>query len=359
MDFFQFCQEHPQFFAQSNIELPQSARQAMIDFVESFYSFKKTPLFLEKIGILHHGQDSPNLKTDGVLMGFDFHLNADSEPQLIEINTNAGGAFLNVALLFKNGKNEEAKRFKKNLIAMFLKEWQLFSEDCKTLENVAIVDELPQSQFLYPEFTIARNLFEEMGIACEIAAPSDFEIQNNALILNGKKIDLVYNRLTDFYLNDSKNAVLKRAFAENLACISPNPAHYALVAKKNNLMILRSFENFKKMIPAVQVLDSEDFWNQRKSLFFKPVEGFGSRAVYRGDKITKKVFAEILNKHYLAQTLVPPSLHKIMVNGQEVLMKADIRAFVYQNKVLHFAARLYVGQTTNFRTPGGGFALCV
>ena len=38
------------------------------------------------------------------------------------------------------------------------------------------------------------------------------------------------------------------------------------------------------------------------------------------------------------------------------LMKADIRAFVYQGSVQLFAARLYQGQTTNFRTPGGGFA---
>ena len=33
----------------------------------------------------------------GVLMGYDFHLNEEG-PKLIEINTNAGGAFLNVHL---------------------------------------------------------------------------------------------------------------------------------------------------------------------------------------------------------------------------------------------------------------------
>ena len=37
-------------------------------------------------------------------------------------------------------------------------------------------------------------------------------------------------------------------------------------------------------------------------------------------------------------------------------MTADIRAFVYQGAVQMFVARLYQGQTTNFRTPGGGFA---
>ena len=44
---------------------------------------------------------APQARTDfgprGVLMGYDFHVGADG-PQLIEVNTNAGGAFLNAAL---------------------------------------------------------------------------------------------------------------------------------------------------------------------------------------------------------------------------------------------------------------------
>jgi hypothetical protein len=37
-------------------------------------------------------------------------------------------------------------------------------------------------------------------------------------------------------------------------------------------------------------------------------------------------------------------------------LKIDIRAYVYQGKIQLLAARLYAGQTTNFRTLGGGFA---
>ena len=36
--------------------------------------------------------------------------------------------------------------------------------------------------------------------------------------------------------------------------------------------------------------------------------------------------------------------------------KSDIRLFTYDGAVLLAAARLYQGQATNFRTPGGGFA---
>ena len=37
-------------------------------------------------------------------------------------------------------------------------------------------------------------------------------------------------------------------------------------------------------------------------------------------------------------------------------MKFDLRAYTYDGAVQWVAARLYRGQTTNFRTPGGGFA---
>ena len=38
------------------------------------------------------------------------------------------------------------------------------------------------------------------------------------------------------------------------------------------------------------------------------------------------------------------------------MLKVDLRNYVYDGEVLLIAARLYQGQTTNFRTPGGGFA---
>ena len=37
-------------------------------------------------------------------------------------------------------------------------------------------------------------------------------------------------------------------------------------------------------------------------------------------------------------------------------LKFDIRNYVYDGAVQFVTARLYQGQTTNFRTPGGGFA---
>jgi len=46
----------------------------------------------------------------------------------------------------------------------------------------------------------------------------------------------------------------------------------------------------------------------------------------------------------------------IKLDGAPVARKTDVRLFVYDGQALLTAARLYQGQTTNFRTPGGGFA---
>ncbi|NJM56103.1 MAG: hypothetical protein HC841_09630 [Verrucomicrobiae bacterium] len=46
----------------------------------------------------------------------------------------------------------------------------------------------------------------------------------------------------------------------------------------------------------------------------------------------------------------------MMVDGTPQLFKTDVRAYTYDGHIQLVAARLYQGQTTNFRTPGGGFA---
>jgi hypothetical protein len=83
---------------------------------------------------------------------------------------------------------------------------------------------------------------------------------------------------------------------------------------------------------------------------------FGSRATYRGDKLTKRVWQEIVEGSYVAQQQVIPSERGILVNDEKISLKMDVRAYVYEGKIQLLAARLYQGQTTNFRTLGGGFA---
>jgi hypothetical protein len=101
---------------------------------------------------------------------------------------------------------------------------------------------------------------------------------------------------------------------------------------------------------------ADALWAERRKLFFKPAAGYGSKAAYRGDKLTRRVWQEILRGDYVAQALVAPSERRLEVDSAETDLKLDIRAYVYDGAIQLLAARLYEGQTTNFRTPGGGFA---
>ena len=107
---------------------------------------------------------------------------------------------------------------------------------------------------------------------------------------------------------------------------------------------------------AVTPAVADDLWARRRTLFFKPVAGYGAKAAYRGDKLTRRVWAEICAGGFVAQALVPPSERLVNVDGVATRLKLDVRAYTYRGQVQLLAARSYQGQTTNFRTEGGGFS---
>ncbi len=112
-------------------------------------------------------------------------------------------------------------------------------------------------------------------------------------------------------------------------------------------------------IPRTEIMTAgnrDALWAKRRELFFKPAAGYGSKAAYRGDKLTKRVWEEMAKGTYVAQALVAPSERHVVDTQTATALKADVRNYAYAGVVKLVAARLYQGQTTNFRTPGGGFA---
>lgn len=73
-------------------------------------------------------------------------------------------------------------------------------------------------------------------------------------------------------------------------------------------------------------------------------------------KSPKGVWADIIRGGYVAQHFAAPSERIVRLDGSPQVRKTDVRLYVYDGQVLLTAARLYQGQTTIFRTPGGGFA---
>lgn len=256
-----------------------------------------------------------------------------------------------------------------SILAMFHREWALSGQQ-RPLRSIAIVDEGPEQQYLYPEFLLFQQLFQRHGLQAVIADPSEFSLRDGLLWHGDLAIDLVYNRLTDFALEAPANATLRQAYLERATLLTPHPQAHALYADKRNLTLLCDAERLQALgvpqatqelllavIPHTEVVDpanAERLWSERRQLFFKPCAGFGSRAAYRGDKLTQRVWQEILAGDYVAQALVLPGQRSM--SAETPALKFDVRDYAYDGAVQWVAARAYQGQTTNFRTPGGGFA---
>lgn len=321
----------------------------------------------------------------GVLYGYDFHLGDAERPQLIEINSNAGGALISTALLAAQNAccrelhgaapALEASAAEQAILDSFLHEWSLV-RGATPLRRIAIVDENPQQQYLFPEFLRFVALFAHAGIEAVICDPRELQTTPSGLTANGASIDLIYNRLTDFYLEAPQLAPLRAAYLGGRVLLTPHPRGHALYADKRHLARLSDAALLESVgadtvdiaqitahVPPTRRVTpdmADELWRNRRRLFFKPVAAYGSHGAYEGAKLTRGVFEKLIREDYVAQQLVAPSLRHAVVDNEVVELKADVRCYVYDGAIQLIAARLYRGQTTNFRTPGGGFAtVCV
>lgn len=372
---------HPYLFANSPVFLAAETMIAMKTVVAAVEAATSLPTFRAAVLEWAPGIATKDFGPVGALMGYDFHL-TESGPVLIEVNTNAGGAFLNAALAsaqraccFETATatrpDPAAKVFEQKIATMFTSEWQRQGRSGKpTL--LAIVDDEPEAQYLHPEFLLAKAALERCGIQAVVVDPKALTRSAAGLSFDGRHIDLVYNRLVDFAFEHCDHADLRSAYLQGLVVVTPNPHVYALYADKRNLSLMSDPELLsrwglpseagkvlKAAIPRtvlVTAQNSDALWADRRNLFFKPARGYGSKAAYSGSKLTRKVWEHITARDYIAQIYAPPSSRRVQRDGEVLDLKVDVRLYTYDGDVLITAARLYRGQTTNMRTPGGGFA---
>ncbi|MBA6245550.1 MULTISPECIES: hypothetical protein [Psychrobacter] len=368
-------------FSATPVFVPKTEIKAMERIVSAIESVAELPSYQEKVLSWAPEIAAFDPGPIGALMGYDFHLGSDG-PQLIEVNTNAGGAFLNVLLARAQKRccnpseqsaatNQMLDRFEEAVFDMFKQEWQ--RQSAVAMPNrIAIVDNDPESQFMFLEFELACQLLQARGIDTVILDPSELEYIDGTLTAHGQKIDMIYNRLVDFAFEDPDHVLLKQAYLEGAVVVTPNPRVHAMLANKQNLtllsdsQILRSWgldeaaaRYLERSVPRTKIVsrdDAAELWLTRRQLFFKPVAGHGSKGVYRGSKLTRRVFENILDESYIAQTFIPATERSLKIDDVVTTRKVDIRLYTYGGKLLLPAARVYQGQVTNFRTSGGGFA---
>ena len=371
---------HPNLFSNVPVFVPTDTIDKIVQVIDAIEAVSRLPGY--RAAALSYGpaiavKDFGPL---GAFMGYDFHITPIG-PQLIEVNSNAGGAFLNALLARAQREccaggrvpfaSATANSFGEAVKKMFVSEWQLQGRIGEPV-CIAIVDDDPIGQFLYPEFRLAKALLDALGLETVIVDARALEFDGKTLTCSGQKIDLVYNRLVDFGLDEPRHAALRAAYETGRVVVTPNPHVYALLADKRNLALMSDSAQLEEWglasdlvvvlrdgIPATRIVSEDNadaLWHDRRNLFFKPAKGYGSKATYRGEKLTTKTWAEITCSDYVAQNFARPGDRTTSDGETHPLLKVDIRIYTYAALPILAAARLYQGQTTNMLTPGGGFA---
>ncbi|BCG62828.1 MAG: hypothetical protein methR_P0491 [Methyloprofundus sp.] len=350
------------------VNLPRYALKQMISVVSNLQSLSESPDYYTSLLTELPANAQVNAKHYSVLMGYDFHITAEQQVKLIEVNTNAGGLWFACQSYDANAQQLPVKIADK-LLATFIQEFQLFSQNKSAKPKlIAIVDSNPKEQFLYPEMQQIAQLFTQAGIKAVIIDPSEIEHQKQGLYHQNQRIDLIYNRHCDFYLNTPEMQHIAAAWQQQSVCLTPNPCIYGLLADKQRMVNWTQSEilqdilapkvalDLQKAIPNtfnLHTFNPEHLWSERKKWVFKPTTSYASRGVYIGNKLTKSKLSSFDSQTTLVQQFIKPS---VTLTTDAKKFKTDFRLFVYRDTILAVCARIYQGQVTNLRTPHGGFS---
>ena len=359
------------------IRLPKSVYAKAESAIRAFHALSRRQQYSALLEPMLDSSDT-NTDYDSVLMAYDFHTNEAGECFLVEVNTNASG-FLLASLMELVHSGVEARDYPplQSLRASFTNELRRWNANAGPA-RVAITDEDIEQQKMLPEFIMYRDWFRADCWTAEFCEARDFTVRDNRLHTPAHgAVDLVYNRLTDFYLEQPQHAALRQGFHQCLVCLTPNPREYWLLADKQRLIQLTEPDFLAKagateqgiaalrkiLIPTFEKSafpSIDDIWQQRRSLFFKPKRSHGAKSVYRGESVSRKVFERLMQEDILIQHFTPAQ--KVPVDDPRSVLsnwKFDLRFYVYANQIQLCVARIYQGQVTNFASPLGGLTKVV
>jgi len=342
--------------SEAPITIPQADFNAMFEFAKSVFRLKQNQAYVEKLESTL--PEAARIRPDapGILMGFDFHLTAEG-PKLIEINNNAGGLYIgNGKWLPQPGIAQFESSFESRVLSMFPATWK----------TIAIVDENIEQQFMYPEMQAYGKLLESDGRKVFLANPEDIEKREGGLYINSARIDAIYNRHTDFYLESNAMSHIKKAYLAGQVQINPHPRSYALLGDKSRMsdwwhqgllegaISSDEIDRIRAIVPETHLMheyDLERAWQERKSWVFKPSARHGGKGVLLGKAMSRKRFDALNVSESVMQRFVPAS--QVEINGKA--FKFDVRLYTQAERLIALAGRAWQGQVTNFRSEGSGW----
>jgi len=291
-----------------------------------------------------------------MLMGYDFHLTEDG-PRLIEINNNAGGLYTGRDRWMKQPAIAELVGTLEDRVShMFPDTWQ----------TIAIMDEDVTEQYMYPEMLHYAALLRQAGRTVFLVSPENIQLKDDGLYVENQRMDGIYNRHTDFYLDTPELAHIRRALMAGQVALNPHPRSYALLGDKSRMVdwwhegllegCLPSDDVafIRHIVPEIHLLsacDRTQLWQERKAWVFKPAARHGGKGVVLGKAMSRKRFESLDNETTVVQSYVPAS----QIEHDDVSYKFDVRLYMHGETLIAVAGRLWRGQVTNFREDGSGW----
>lgn len=346
------------------ITLPSSVLKQAQSAISLLFSMREKQSYKDHYSSLIAEKNLRDPDNKSIMMSYDFHVDENQNLKLIEINTNAAFLILGHQLYQMKKQTMPVPDFSLQEIAENIRtELRLQGKDPSSNLKISITDDKPEEQRLFVEFLVYNEFFKSLGW--------DSRIQDYRDLFQDFQPDFIYNRYTDFFLTEPTSANLRQKFLNKEVCLSPNPYEYLLLADKQRLIdwvqpgFLESqgiggddLALLKTVLPQSYDLrkeTAEEIWAQRKKLFFKPKNAFGSKQSFRGSSISRKAFDELLKDDTIAQEFVPAPEQNFETPEGSQNFKFDLRCYAYQGRLQLIVARLYQGQVTNLRTPYGGF----
>ncbi len=329
---------------------------AMLAFSRAVFRLKQSAIYVDRMESLLPEAARVVPEVPGILMGFDFHLTPEG-PKLIEINNNAGGLYIgNGAWLPQPDIAELEGVFESRILSMFPSGWK----------SIAIVDEDIEQQFMYPEMQAYAELLISSGRYVVLATPEQLLLQEDGLYAGDRRIDAIYNRHTDFYLETPAMSHIKQAYLTGQVQVNPHPRSYALLGDKSRMsdwwhegvlegaVSSEEITLIRSIVPETHLMTEYDpvaAWQERKSWVFKPSARHGGKGVLLGKGMSRKRFDNLDASETVMQRFVPAS--QIEIDG--TTFKFDVRLYTQAERLIAVAGRAWQGQVTNFRTEGSGW----
>lgn len=346
-----------------SVEIPDKILQQAKRAIELLFTLRERPSYIAHYQkqLAEKGLLDPGNKA--IMMSYDFHVDENQNIKLIEINTNAAFLILGHQVYASKNHPLPVPDFSLAEIGDSIREELRLQGKASEDLKIAIIDENPSEQRLYVEFLAYRELFKSFGWDCHI---KDFRE-----VFENFDPQFIYNRYTDFFLQEARSHALREKYLNREICLSPNPFEYFLLADKQRLIdwgqpgFLEAhgiagtdLDLLRQTVPMsydVCPAKSAEIWTDRKKMFFKPKNAFGSKQSYRGSSISRRAFDEMMGQDMIAQEYVPaPEVIFETPEGPQAF-KYDLRCYAYQGRLQLIVARVYQGQVTNLRTPYGGF----